>query len=150
MRLTLMRTAWLVAVDAGQVIGYAYAAAHRERAAYRWSVDVSAYVRPGWQGRGIGKALYRPLFEALRAQRFVNAYAGMTQPNDASMALHRSFGMELIGVYRDVGFKFGRWHDVAWCGVRIREPADPPDEPIPLPDLLVSPAGVAWLQTMAT
>jgi phosphinothricin acetyltransferase len=148
-RRTLAQTPWLVAVDAGRIVGYAYAGPHHERAAYRWSVNVSAYVHPGWHRQGIGRSLYRVLFEALRTQRFVNVYAGITTPNDASLALHRSFGMEPIGVYRDVGYKSGQWHDVAWFGMRLREPSDPPDEPIPLPDLLLTPAGEAWLARMA-
>ncbi len=113
--------------------------------AYRWSVDVSAYVHPAWHGRGIGRRLYELLFEALRLQGFVNVYAGMTLPNEASSALHRSFGLVPIGVYRDVGYKLGRWHDLAWFGMRLQEPADPPAEPMPLPAFLETEDGRAWL-----
>jgi len=140
---------WLVAVDGAEVVGYAYASRHHDRAAYRWSVEVSAYIHAAWQRRGIGRRLYQWLFEALRAQGFVNVYAGMTLPNEGSLRLHRSFGMEEIGVYRDVGYKFGRWHDVAWYGMRLQEPADPPDEPVLLPGFLSSAAGQNWLDRMA-
>lgn len=134
-RTTLERTPWLVAHVGESVIGYAYAGAHHERAGYRWSVDVSAYVQPGWQGRGIGRRLYDELFPILRRQRFVNVYAGIALPNPASVALHETVGMRPIGVYEQVGWKFGTWHDVAWFGMRITDPAEPPAEPIPLPAL---------------
>jgi phosphinothricin acetyltransferase len=136
MRATLERTPWLVAQVGERVIGYAYASPHRERAGYRWSVDVSAYVHPDWHGRGVGRALYAELFRLLRRQRFVNVYAGIALPNPASVALHESIGMRRIGVYELVGWKpAGGWIDVAWFGKRIAEPSEPPAEPIPLPDL---------------
>jgi L-amino acid N-acyltransferase YncA len=133
-RATLARLPWLVAADeSGAVIGYAYASSHRERAGYRWSVDVSVYVGREQQGRGVGRALYDVLLELLRRQRFVNAFAGIALPNDASVALHRAVGMVPIGVYPQVGYKHGQWVDVAWFGMRLLEPEAPPLEPIPLP-----------------
>jgi L-amino acid N-acyltransferase YncA len=138
MRAVLLRTPWLVAeTEAGEVVGYAYAAGHRQRAGYRWSVDISAYVDMGWHGRGVGKALYADLLPILHSQRFVNAYAGIALPNPASVALHESIGMSLIGVYEHVGFKLGAWRDVAWYGMSLAvpgEPGAPPPEPIPLPE----------------
>jgi L-amino acid N-acyltransferase YncA len=120
---------WLVFESNGTIAGYAYASAHRARQAYRWSVDVSVYVDRIVHRRGIGRALYQTLFDLLRRQRFVNAYAGITLPNAASVALHESLGFEPIGVYRQVGFKFDRWHDVGWWHLRLMEhprcPADP-------------------------
>ena len=98
----------------GQVLGYAYAGPHRARAAYRHSVDVTAYVAEAARGRGVGKALYGALLAALAEQGFHAAFAGIALPNDASLALHRSVGFEEVGVYREVGFKLGRWHDVSW------------------------------------
>jgi L-amino acid N-acyltransferase YncA len=135
MRAILVRTPWLVAVADGAPIGYAYAGSHRDRAGYRWSVDVSAYVHADWQGRRVGRTLYDALLPILRRQRFVNAYAGIALPNPASVALHESIGMRRIGVYERVGFKFGAWHDVAWFGMRLADPVGQPEEPIPLPDL---------------
>lgn len=134
---TLAGTPWLVAVEQDEVVGYAYAGRHRERAGYRWSVDISAYVRADRHGRGIGSALYRALIRILAAQGFVNAYAGITQPNPASVALHRSVGMELVGVYGGVGYKLGAWRDVAWYQLRLtNDPGNPPKEPIQVADLL--------------
>jgi phosphinothricin acetyltransferase len=131
MRDVLAWTPWLVAEseDTG-VVGYAYAARHRERAAYRWSVDISVYADPAWQGRGVGRRLYEELLGILRRQGFVNAYAGVTLPNAASVALHEAIGMRLIGVYEQVGFKNGAWHDVAWFGMRLGTHSGPPAEPI--------------------
>src|SRR6187549_153898 len=76
-RSTLAWTPWVVAEEDGRVAGYAYASRHRERAGYRWSVDISVYLEPEAAGRGIGRALYRELLDLLRRQRFVNVYAGI-------------------------------------------------------------------------
>jgi L-amino acid N-acyltransferase YncA len=108
------RTPWLVCVHRGAVVGYAYASLHRDRPAYAWSVEVSAYVHAGVQRAGIGRALYTSLFAALVLQGFRNAYAGITLPNPASVRLHEAVGFTPVGVYRNVGYKLGKWHDVAW------------------------------------
>jgi phosphinothricin acetyltransferase len=144
-RTVLARTPWLVAIDpeSGKVVGYAYASPHHQRAGYRWSVNISVYVAAHAQRRGIGRALYERLLYLLRRQRFVNGYAGVALPNPASEALHAAIGMERICVYRAVGYKHGRWVDVAWYGIRLREPDDPPAEPIPLPDLDAGETGLA-------
>lgn len=105
---------WLVACDGDRVLGYAYAGRHRERAGYRYSVDVSVYVAEEARGRNIGTMLYTRLFDILGALRFHCALAGIALPNDASVALHRRFGFRDVGVYHEVGYKFGRWLDVLW------------------------------------
>jgi len=105
---------WLVAEQDDRCIGYACGSSHRERAGYRWSVEVSAYVHPGHLRRGLGRALYTQLFDDLGRRGYRNAYAGIALPNDASVALHRRTGFEFIGVFKAVGRKFDRWHDVAW------------------------------------
>jgi len=120
---------WLICTDGTEVFGYVYTTQHRERAAYRWSVDTTVYVRQGRQRRGIGRALYTSLLAMLPLQGYVNAYAGVTLPNPASVALHEALGFESVGVYRQVGFKCGAWHDVAWFQ---RSLAPPPMEPLPL------------------
>ncbi len=113
-------------------IGYAYAGPHRQRAGYRWAVDISVYVDAAAQGRGVGRALYDALLPILRRQGFVNAYAGIALPNPASVALHEAIGMRRLGVYERVGFKAGAWHDVAWYQLRLADPVGTPAEPIPL------------------
>jgi phosphinothricin acetyltransferase len=126
---------WLVAVDdEGAVIGYAYGSPHRDRAAYRWSADVSVYIRFDAHRRGVGRALYRPLLALLREQGLVNAYAGIALPNPGSVAIHESFGFRRVGVYRKVGYKMGRWHDVGWWELSLAEPVDHPAEPIRFPE----------------
>jgi L-amino acid N-acyltransferase YncA len=124
---------WLVCERDGRVVGFAYGAPHRERAAYRWAVNVSVYVDPAWQRRGVGRALYEALFERLRAQRFQIACAGITLPNDASVGLHESLGFELAGIHRGIGWKAGAWRDVGWWQLRLLPPRDdgqPPPEPL--------------------
>ena len=117
----LARWQWLVAERGGRAVGYAYGSTHRERAAYRFSVEVSAYVDPAHHRQGIGRALYTRLFDDLAAKGFCNAYAGVALPNAGSVALHRRVGFESIGVFRAVGYKFDRWHDVAWFQRTLRE-----------------------------
>ncbi len=114
---------WLVAVEAGSVVGFAYAWPHRDRAAYRWSVDVSVYLAPAVCGRGLGRALYGRLLPELRGRGFVNAYAGVTLPNPASIRLHEAWGFVQVARYPHVGFKAGAWHDVGWWALTL---ADPP------------------------
>jgi len=111
---TSERYPWLVLEDAGDVIGYAYAAQHRARAAYRWTVDVGVYVDPARHRSGAGRMLYEALLELLRRQRLRSACAGITLPNDASIGLHRALGFEPVGTYRSIGWKAGGWRDVAW------------------------------------
>jgi L-amino acid N-acyltransferase YncA len=135
MRTVLAWTPWLVAVDSGEVVGYAYAGRHKERAGYRWSVDISVYVSAAHHGRGVGRALYDELLSILRRQRFVNVYAGIALPNPASVALHESIGMRRVALYERIGWKFDAWHDVAWYAMRLTEPVGQPSEPIPLPNL---------------
>ncbi len=122
---------WLVAEQAGEVVGFAYGAPHRERAAYRWAADVSVYVDPGHHRRGLGRALYEALFERLRAQRLRVACAGITLPNPASVALHEALGFVRVGVYRDISWKAGAWRDVGWWRLQLLPPVDDPPEPLP-------------------
>jgi L-amino acid N-acyltransferase YncA len=134
------RTPWLVCAHANEVVGYAYASPHRDRYAYQWSVEVSAYVRADVHRCGVARALYTSLFAVLAVQGFRNAYAGITLPNPASVGLHEALGFTPVGVYRGVGYKLGAWHDVVWLerslGARDVEPA----EPTPLPAVQNSPA----------
>jgi L-amino acid N-acyltransferase YncA len=126
------RTPWLVLEEEGDVLGYAYAGPHSERAAYQWSVDVSAYVADRAHRRGVARRLYRALFELLLHQGYVNAYAGITLPNAASEAFHAALGFTPVGVYHEVGYKFGRWHDVIWLERPLRSRPVEPAPPLPL------------------
>lgn len=131
------RTPWLVEEEAGEVLGYAHASAHRDRPAYAWSVEVSAYVDAAAQRHGLGRALYASLLAILTLQGFQNAYAGITLPNPASIGFHESLGFTPVGTYRLVGYKHGRWHDVRWYERSLgAHPADPPP-PRPLAEVML-------------
>jgi L-amino acid N-acyltransferase YncA len=105
---------WIVMEATSGLCGYAYATPHRAREAYKHSVETSVYIHDAHRGKGVGKRLYEALFVSLKSLDYHNAYAGITLPNSASIALHRSFGFEPVGVFREVGFKQGDWHDVSW------------------------------------
>jgi L-amino acid N-acyltransferase YncA len=110
------RWAWLVAQDdSGRVVGYAYGGPFKDRAAYRWSCEVSVYLEAGCRRSGAGRALYEVLLARLTELGFRTAAAGMTLPNPASEGFHAAMGFAPVGVFRRVGFKQGRWHDVAWA-----------------------------------
>jgi L-amino acid N-acyltransferase YncA len=143
------RYPWLVFEGGGEVLGYAYASPHRARSAYQWCVEVSAYVHPRARACGIGRALYTALFELLRRQGYVNAYAGIALPNPASIGLHESLGFTPIGVFQRIGFKFGKWHDVLWLHLRLREDPTPMRDPLPTNGIFGDDQIVATLQKCA-
>lgn len=126
---------WLVLEEANEILGYAYASKHHERPAYRWSVDVSIYVRENCQGKGIGKTLYTSLFTILKYQGYCNAYAGICLPNEKSIGIHEYFGFKKIAHYNKVGYKFGEWHDTGWWQLFLQEHAQEPREPLSIRDI---------------
>jgi phosphinothricin acetyltransferase len=97
-----------------ELVGYASSSTFRPKAAYDTSVETSVYIDPGWTGLGIGRKLYERLFAAIAEEDVHRAYAGITLPNPASVALHERFGFVYIGVFSHAGRKFGRYWDVAW------------------------------------
>ena len=135
--LTNAQLPWLVMKDDRRLLGYAYAAKHRDREAYQWSVESSAYVDESARRSSVGRNLYTALFEILERQGYQNVYAGTTLPNDASIAFHKSFGFREIGVYREVGYKLGKWHDVAWWYLRIGSHDANPKQPLGLSGIII-------------
>jgi phosphinothricin acetyltransferase len=130
------RYPFLVAEDGGSdggstVVGYAYAGAHRVRAAYRWSVDVTVYLAPEMHRRGIGRALYTELFRQLTSLGYRRAIAGITLPNEKSVGIHEAFGFTPAGVFHHVGYKFGRWYDVGYWQRSLGDDSTPA-EPLPV------------------
>ncbi|MFF1481976.1 GNAT family N-acetyltransferase [Streptomyces sp. NPDC058301] len=104
----------LVAEEDGKVLGYATSSAFRPKQAYSTSVETSVYLAPEQAGRGVGSLLYTSLFEALEHEDVRQLLAGVALPNEASERLHLRFGFQPVGVYREVGRKFGKFWDVAW------------------------------------
>lgn len=127
---TLERFPWLVYERGDEILGYAYAGPHAERAAYLWSVSTAIYIRAGNRGSGVGRGLYTALLAILRLQGFASAYAGTTLPNPASIGLHQAMGFEPVGVYRDVGYAAGTWLDTAWWQVSLRGRMTDPERPL--------------------
>jgi L-amino acid N-acyltransferase YncA len=120
---------WIVGEFDRRILGYAYGGRHSERAAYQWSVDATVYVNPLAQRTGLGRGLYTSLFRILVLQDYYKAYAGITLPNSASVGLHEAMGFKPVGIYRGVGYKLGRWHDVGWWQLSLQPESDEPSAP---------------------
>jgi L-amino acid N-acyltransferase YncA len=129
---------WLVCEFDGRVVGYAYAAPYRERAAYAWTCEVSVYVEQSMHRQGIGRVLYTALLALLRRLGYYTALAGITLPNAASVGLHESMGFRPAGVNRNVGYKGGRWWNVAYLELALGET---------YPDMVEPPRSIGDLST---
>lgn len=105
---------FLVAATPEDVAGFAYASTWKGRCAYRFSREVTVYVRHGLEGRGIGSALYSALIPTLKSQGVHALLGGIALPNEASVALHEKFGFQKTAHFREVGRKFDRWVDVGY------------------------------------
>jgi L-amino acid N-acyltransferase YncA len=124
------RHAWLVLEHERRVVGYAYGGVFNNRPAYRWACEVSVYIELGRRRTGSGRALYQALLARLAQRGYRLAVAGMTLPNESSVGLHRAMGFEPVGTFARVGFKLGRWHDVAWVQRALDGAGDdPPRDP---------------------
>lgn len=123
---------WIVSEVDGAVAGYAYASTFRARAAYRFGAEVTVYVAERARRRGVGRALYRALMRLLTSQGYRRAFAGITLPNDASVALHRALGFTAAGVVHAAGFKFDRWHDVGFFERELAPLDIPAHDPLPI------------------
>ena len=104
----------LVAEENGVVMGYAGTLRFRPKGAYETTVETTIYCAPERVGKGIGRRLYAELFEALKGEDVHRFVAGCTLPNAASEALHRQFGFKVVGVFSEIGRKFGKYWDVCW------------------------------------
>ena len=105
---------YLVCEADGQIVGYAYAHRHMQRAAYQWNAELSIYFQHSYTSKGLGTGLYSALLALLKLQGIKTVYAGVTLPNEKSERLHSRLGFSCLGVYHRTGFKCGKWHDVAW------------------------------------
>lgn len=141
------RLVWLVCSDGPSIWGYAYADCFRSRAAYQWSAEVTVYVSPSRQRRGVARALYTSLLAALRLLGYRNAFAGIAQPNPASVALHETLRFRPAGLFRAAGFKLGRWHDVGWWQLDLLPLGQPDAPPRTVAAMQVSPG---WRDALAS
>lgn len=128
---TLEQYPWLVHTDGDGVAGYAYASQFRSRAAYQWSAEVSVYVDPRAQRRGIGNALYDALFGLLRRQGYAVLYGVITLPNEVSVKLHERAGFASVGVLPKAGYKLGTWCDVLYMRLELQALGAHPAPPVP-------------------
>jgi phosphinothricin acetyltransferase len=110
----LVHWPWLVFEEENESLGYAYATAWKPRSAYRFTVEVTVYVRHGHVGKGIGKSLYTELISQLKTAGVHAVIGGITLPNPASQALHESLGFVKVAHFKETGFKFGEWRDVGY------------------------------------
>ncbi len=131
---TLKTYPYLVGMENGKIIGYAYAGKFASRPAYQWGAELSVYLHRNAAGRGLGTQLYLRLMELLKMQGIRTVYGCVTTPNSASERLHKKLGFERIALFQNAGFKNGAWHDVTWFGKTIAE-YSAPSPLIPFSDL---------------
>ena len=103
----------------GVIVGYAYASPHLERAAFGWDCEVTVYLSPTYQNRGIASRLYEKLIGIVKEMGYVNIYSLIDYPNAGSEALHYKFGFEKLGIYEKTAFKFGKWLDLLVLQKRV-------------------------------
>lgn len=123
---------YIVAELDGRVVGYAYANTYRTRVAYQWTVENSVYVDYACQGRGVGSALMQGLIDACVARGYRQMVAVIGEPsNTASIKLHERFGFHLVGIFKGLGRKHGRWLDTVQMQRALGPGADqPPTEEV--------------------
>lgn len=133
---------YIVAIENKRIIGYAYASAFKERAAYDWAVETTVYLRQDCRGKGVGKKLYLGLEAILRQQNILNLNAciAYTQTDDgyltnASASFHNQLGYRKVGHFTKCGYKFGTWYDMIWMEKMIGEHSFNPKPVIPITDL---------------
>lgn len=108
-----------------KIVGYAYAAPFRTRAACQWSVESSIYVNPSYHGHGIAPKLYSVLIDLLKEQGFYNLYSYISIPNHKSVMFHKKYGFEEIGTYENSGYKLGKWCTLLAMCKRLKKPSTP-------------------------
>ena len=117
---------YIVLEEEGEIVGYAYSHRYLERVAYSWDVEVTIYLAPKVQGKGLGVILYDALEKLMALQNIKNLYSCITGDNVHSIEMHRSMGYELIGTFPKAGFKHDRWLDVVWMAKAIGEKENAP------------------------
>lgn len=130
------RFPWLVWEENSRILGYAYACAPFERAAYQWCAEPSIYLRQDVRGKGIGRKLYAALEEILRQQGFRLSYAIITSENDASLAFHSRMGYSHLAFFSDCAWKHGRLLGITWMQKQLNSAEITMNPPVPFPDFV--------------
>jgi phosphinothricin acetyltransferase len=117
---TMSKYPWLVIEADDAIQGYAYATDWKPRGAYRHSVETTVYLRNGQSGKGYGSLLYHELLKKLKALNVHAVIGGIAQPNEASIALHEKFGFQKVAHFKEVGYKFDQWIDVAYWQILLK------------------------------
>lgn len=120
---------YIVCEQDGKAVGYVYAHPYIERAAYQWGAEVTVYLSPAAQGRGIGRVMYNALEKILRMQGIITLYSCITASNEHSVKMHEAAGYKIIGDFKNAGFKHGHWLDMVWMEKNI---AQRPVQPEPV------------------
>lgn len=125
-RYILTKYPYLIAEKNGEIVGYTYASAFHERAAYNWAVETSVYVRQDKKKMGIGKELYEALEKVLSAQNIINLNACIAYPRiedeyltQNSIQFHKHLGYRVVGEFYQCGYKFHRWYNMVWMEKHI-------------------------------
>lgn len=108
------RYPYLTALSGNTIIGYTYASAFHERAAYDWSVETSIYVDRDFHGHGAGRLLYQALEQTLSSQNICNLCACIAHPNPESIGFHEHMGYRKAAHFHKSGCKFNTWYDIIW------------------------------------
>ena len=111
---------YLVGEVQGQILGYVYCHPYRERLAYQWAVEVTIYLAPAGQGKGLGRVLYEAMENILRLQGITMLYSCITVGNDHSIKMHEALGYRLIGTFTNSGYKHGQWLDTVWLEKQLQ------------------------------
>lgn len=140
---TLEKYPYLVAEKEGRIVGYAYASAFKERAAYDWAVETTIYLEKGSRKKGIGRNIYNALEDALRMQHILNLNACIGYPEvedeyltKNSADFHAHLGYRLVGEFKQCGYKFGRWYNMVWMEKMTGEHGEKPEPVIPFPEVV--------------
>lgn len=118
---------YLVGEVNGQILGYVYCHPYRERLAYQWAVEVTIYLAPVGQGKGLGRLLYETMEKLLCLQGVTMAYSCITVGNDHSIKMHEALGYRLIGTFTNSGYKNGQWLDTVWLEKQLQPCPKQPD-----------------------
>lgn len=136
---TLKKFPYLVAVGKdGVILGYCYASPFRSRSAYDWDVETSIYVDMHHKHEGIGTALYQTIEKLLKLQNIVTMYACITSPNPVSERFHAGMGYQTAGIFKNSGYKFGKWRDICWMQKTINPYVTEPEPVIAFPEIDVT------------